>query len=444
MIGVKIRGADTIFSKRIRGAAFLRTLGGGVAVQVLTSATNFIVGLLLIRRTSSLEYGSFVLINTAVVFATTLQGAFIQPPMVIRLTSADRNGRATLIGGLYRDQTRLVPLLIVFPLAAAVVLAVRGQLDARAALILVAGTLAVICALHREFLRMVLFAYRLPNFVLQGDCISCVLLIAGAAVATFTPFPAAAVAAGMSMAALAERWQLSKVLWRLEPWDRNAPRGALREIFHQGSWSAFGGGMHFLFGQGYTYLVAAILNVPAVAALAATRLPIVPVNLISNGISALMLPTVSRWNQDHRAGVVLRRLAVFAAGLVGLMCAYLALMWLARDWIFTYILKKSFEQRDMLLLLWAVLCLVSVFRDQFMYFLAARARFQLMSSVTFICAVIALTTTFLAVRRLGTIGAPIGVLTGESINIAFTLALAAREARSRPGRAQTASSLEPT
>jgi O-antigen/teichoic acid export membrane protein len=436
-----------IFTKaRAQGSKFLRTLGGGVAVQIVTSAANFIVGLMLIRRTSSLEYGSYVLINTAVVFATTLQGAFIQPPMVIRLTSADSSGRADLVGGLYRDQSRLVPFISLLPLVIAVVLAARGQLDVRMGLILLAGTLAVTSALHREFLRMVLFAYRLPNAVLRGDCIASVLLIAGAAVATLTAFPAAVAAAGMSIAALAERWQLSRALWQHEPWNRNAPRGMLRKIFHQGAWSAFGGGMHFLFGQGYTYLVAASLNVTAVAALAATRLPILPVNLLSNGIAALMLPTVSRWNHDHRASVVLRRVTLFAFGLVGLMCAYLVFMWFTRDWIFTYILKKSFEQRDLLLVLWSVLSLVTVFRDQFMYFLAARGRFQVMSSVTFACAVIALTTTFLAVRRIGAIGAPIGVLAGELLNIAFTVGLSVREARSRPasGAPNATSSLEPS
>jgi O-antigen/teichoic acid export membrane protein len=410
-------------------------LSGGVAVQILTSGSNFIVGLLLIRRTSDIEYGSYVLITTAVVMATTLQGSFIQPPMLIRLTRSDRDGRAALIGGLYRDQNRLVPLLLIPLLAIVLFLSSTGRLDVRLAVMLVAGTAAMMTTLHREFFRMALFAYRLPNAVLRADTVYCLLLVGGAALATLGSFPAAFTALSMAVAALVGRYLLSKSLWRHESWNRKAPYGMLREIFHQGAWSAFGGGMHYLFGQGYTYIVAGSLSVSAVAALAATRLAILPVNLLSNGIGAVMLPTVAKWNHAQRASVVLRRVTLFAFGLMALMGAYLVVMWLTRDWIFTHILKKKFADRDLLLVVWSVISLVTVFRDQFMYFLVVRGRFQSTSSVTFACAVVSLTTTFIAVHHFGAIGAPIGVLTGETLNILGTGVLSVREARARPGAA---------
>jgi O-antigen/teichoic acid export membrane protein len=285
---------------------------------------------------------------------------------------------------------------------------------------------------------MVLFAYRAPHLVFRADAVYCLLLTSGAALATLAPFPAAFTALAMALAAMIGRYLLANALWQLAPWNRAARHGMVREIFHQGAWSAFGGGMHYLFGQGYTYIVAASLSIPAVAALAATRLAILPVNLLSNGISALMLPIVSRWNHDQRAGIVLQRVTLFALGLVGVMCAYLALMWLTREWIFAHILKKSFADRDPLLIVWSLIAVVTVFRDQFMYFLTARGQFQLTSSVTFACAIVSLTITSIAVHHVGAIGAPLGVLSGEVLNILGTLALSVREARLRPGAAALA------
>lgn len=413
-------------------------LSGGIAVQILTSGSNFIIGLLLIRRTSDVEYGLYVLITTAVLLSTTVQTAFIQPPMIIRLTRADAAARANLVGGLYRDQNRLVPFMAIPIAILAIVLRLIGQLNVEIVMVLIAGTAAIASALRREFFRMVLFSYRLPNLVLKADSVYCLLLVSGAALATLTPYPAAVAALTMALSNVVGRVFLSRALWRYEPWNRDASTGMFREIFRQGSFSAFGAASHWLFNQGYTYLVAATLNVASVAALAATRLPLAPVALLSNGIGSFMQPTVSTWTHHHPATTVLRRLTLFALLLSGAVCSYLIVMWLARDWIFVKVLKKSFAERDALLLTWSAVALVTIFRDQFIHFLTMRGRFQLTSSVTFISAIVSLTTSFTAIRYLGVIGAPLGILTGELLNVIGLIVFSLREARLRPHSAPVA------
>ena len=413
-------------------------MSGAVGVQVMMSASNFLVGLLLIRRTSDAEYGYYILMSTAVLLSTTVQGSFIQPPMIIRLTRSDRTARANLIGGLYRDQSRLVPLIAVLTAALAVALLLTGSLNLEIATLLVAGTAAIIMTLYREFFRMVLFAYRRPNDVLRSDSVYCLLLVGGAAAATLTSYAAAAAAFSMSMAALVGRWRLSQTLWRHEPWNPDAPPGMLREIAHQGAWSAFGSGVHWLFSQGYSYLVAALLDVKAVAAVAATRLLIMPVSLLSTGIGTLMLPTVSKWAHDHQASTVLRRLVLFSLALAGAACCYLVVMWWSRDWIFTHILHKSFGDRDLLLFLWCGIAVVTVLRDQMLYFLVTRGRFQQSSTLTLVSAILSLSISYTAMHRIGVIGALIGLLAGESFNVLGIVAFSLREARRSPGSVASA------
>jgi len=410
-------------------SAFLRMLSGAVAVQIILSASNFAVGLLLVRRTSDEQYGYYVLITTAILFGTTLQGSFIQPPMIIRLTRADARGRSDLIGGLLRDQRRMLPLVGVLLILVAAGFFLAGRLTWTLAAILACGAVAVVAALRREFFRMVLFAYRRPNDVLRPDFVYCILLVSGAYLATLTRLPAAVAATGLALAGIIGGSLLSRALRRHEAWNVHAPPGVLRDIAPQGAWSGFGGTAHWLFSQGYGYVVAGAIDVTAVAALAATRLFTMPVALLSIGIGTLMLPTASKWTKDHPPRAVLRRLALFATGLASAASCYLGVMWLARDWIFDNVLRKHFAGSDALLIVWSLNAVVTVFRDQLLYFLSARGLFRATSILTASCAVISLSCGFVLMHYLGAVGASLGLLIAEIINTLGIVGLSVREAR---------------
>jgi O-antigen/teichoic acid export membrane protein len=404
-------------------------LSSAVAVQAILSASNFIVGLLLVRRTADVQYGYYVLITTAVLLAITLQNSFIQPPMVIKLTNSDTAERARLIGSLYGDQRRLIPYAALVAVLIGLIAWFRGHLTAQLVMILCSGTVAVISALRREFFRMVLFGFRQTHAVLRSDGLYCVCLVSGAVLATLTPWPATVAALTLGASALIGTISLSRALWEFEPWMRDAPRGALREIASDGGWSAFGGGVHWLFSQGYSYLVAGTISVGAVAELSATKLFVTPVALLSIGVGALMLPTVSKWNQFHSVMTVLKRLALFGFGLNALSLVYFAVMWFARNWIFQHIMKRHFAQADLLLMVWCGNALVTVFRDQLLYLLVARSRFKRTSSLTFACAILSLSSSYILMHRIGVAGAAIGLLLGELCNTVGILVLALIEAR---------------
>jgi O-antigen/teichoic acid export membrane protein len=295
-----------------------------------------------------------------------------------------------------------------------------------------AATAATITSLKRNFLRSVLFGYSRPNDVLGSDTLYCVLLIAGAYAATFTRMPAAAAALTLAFACLAANRLLASVLWKYEPWNRKAPLGMLREIAPLGAWSAWGSAVHWLFSQGYNYLVAGKIGVAAVAALAATRLLVMPVNLLSTGVASLMFPMVSRWMRHMAAPKVFARLALASAGLAGLACIYLLVMWLARDMIFKDVITKQLPDRDRLLELWCVISVVMLFRDQLLHYLVASARFRLTSTITAISAMIAISSALAAMSYLGVVGALVGLLIGEVCNVAGIVVFSIRESRIAP------------
>jgi O-antigen/teichoic acid export membrane protein len=409
--------------------AFLRMFSSALASQVVLSATSFLVGLLLIRRSSDLQYGYYILVSGGIILACSLQNAFIAPTMIHRMTRLSRVQCGDLTGGLYREQRQLIAAAAGIALILTLSLWIAGLIGYSLMLLGLGAILATTAALRREFFRMVLLAYRRAHEVLRGDSVYALLLGVGVLLATFTPLPAAASILAAALAALAAGALLSRGLRRQESWNLQGEPGVLRQIAPLGAWSTAGAAIHWSFSQGYTVLIAATLDVGAVAAVAATRLLVMPVNLLSSGIGSLMLPLAARWLHDSGAPLVLRRLLAFALVIATLSLCYLGLLWLLRDWVFEVLLNKQFAQRDLLLLLWSASFVLMAVNQQLLWLLIARARFRQLTALGLASAAVALISSYWAMQSMGGVGAPLGILIGESIHTVGIVILSLREAR---------------
>jgi O-antigen/teichoic acid export membrane protein len=406
--------------------AFGRLLSSAVISQAVLSAASFLVGLILIRRTSDVQYGFYVLAFNAILLIVSLQNAFFNPPLAIRLNRLDRLGRGELVGGLYREQRRVLPGVGVAAIVSALGLWYMGVLDAHTGPLVIVTVAATLATLHREYFRLVLFADRRPQDVLRTDLVYVLLIVTGVWVASGTSAPATIAVLALTVAAVLSGVVLSRSLRRREPWNLDGQPGILREIAPLAAWATAGAAIHWTFSQGYTYLVAGTLDVAAVAALAGTRLLMMPVNLLVMGVGSLMLPFASGWLHQHGAATARRRLWISALGLGAAALCYSGVLWWFREWIFTVILHKRFIHRDELLLLWSAIFLVIVMRDQMNYLLAAQGRFRSLTLMTLGSAVVSLAASYLAILRFGVPGALMGMLLGESISAVGTLILSFR------------------
>ncbi len=414
---------------RRASGAFARMFGSAVVVQALLSATSLCVGLILIRRVSDEQYGFYVLTLNVIMLVTSLQNAFIQSHMVVRMTGASDAARADLIGGLYREQRKLLPYIAGLAAFVTLFCGVTGIFNRSAVSVALIAIFAVMAALYREFLRMVLLAYRLPDRVLKADLLYAAVLIGGVLIASLTQRAAVVADLSLAAAALACGSVCHRALWRYQRWNIHGSPGILREIAPLGAWTAAASAIHWLFSQGYNFLVAGTLGVTAVAAIAATRILIMPVNLLSSGIGTLMLPTVSNWLQTQSAPRVLRRQFFIAGCLCAAALCYFGVLWLVRDWLFIHVLKKSPAARDQLLLLWFGVGLLMLMRDQLLYLLLSRSRFRSLTALTFLSAILSLGTSYVGMHLIGPAGALVGVLVGELVNVSGLILLSFNESR---------------
>lgn len=405
--------------------------GSALIGQVVLSAASFGVGLLLIRFGSERQYGYYVLVTGAIILAVSLQNAFIAPAMISRMTTLGRRGCGALTGGLYREQRQLSLVVGGLSLLGVLLLWQSGLIGRDLALLGVTATLAMLLALQREYFRMVLLAYRHADRVLRGDVVYVVVLLAGVLLAVQGPagIVAAVAALALAGAALVASLRLSRSLRRVEPWDLKGVPGILRQIAPLGAWSTAGAAIHWSFSQGYGVLAAVTLDIHAVAAIAATRMLAMPVTLLATGIGSLMLPLTARWLVDHGARWVLRRLLWIAGVMALISMAYFGLLWLTRDWVFDVLIRKRFADGDALLLLWSASFVMMAVHQQLLWLLIARARFHALTLLALVSAVVAIVSSYLGMRHFGVIGAPMGILFGETLNVLGVVLLCQRELR---------------
>lgn len=411
---------------RLRQFAFARLMGSAVASQALLSGASFVVGMLLIRGTSAYLYGAYVLAVNAILLLVSLQNALFNPVLAIRIGRLDRAGRRALVGALCRAQLKLLPAAGTAAVLVAMALWWRSAFEAGVGWLLLATLASGLLVLQREFFRMVLLAYRRAHDVLMADASHALLLCCGVAAAILMRQPAAGALAALGLAAAVSGQLLVGRLRAHEAWERSPGAGILAGIGPVAAWSTAGAAVHWLFSQGYIYLVAARLDVAAVAAIAATRLLVMPVALLSTGIATLLLPLSSRWLAQHGDRLLWRRLGLLALAMCGVSLAYAGAVWWAREWLFEVVLRKQLPQRDPLLLLWTAIVTVIVMRDQLVYLLAAKGLFQTMTTLTLAAAVVSLAVGYLAMSRAGAMGALVGLLTGELISVIGVVLLSLR------------------
>lgn len=411
-------------------ARWLKLFSSAVIDQAMLSASNFLVGLVLIRHTTDEDYGHYVLGFTTLLLLTGIQGAYIGGPLSVLAPRQTPERRRQMLATLYRQSNRWIVRLM---LAVAIGCGVAGLVGLLTPFY--AGMGAIYCAtaaaaLDREYLRTGLMIYERPQAVLRADFAYVALLLAGAGTAAFVFSPAAPWVFGASaVAALAGAVLARRALSGDPGLEGPELPGLWRELAPLGGWAVAGSMIHWSFSQGYNYVVAGTLDLAAVAALNATRLLMMPANLMVTGIKQLLLPMAARWHEQSGLDAMLRRLFLFSGAVAGMTLAYFVVLWLLRDWIYADVLQKQIAQRDPMLLLWMSVFLLSGVRDLCMTGLLVRERFRTMTGLTSAAAVLALTSCWLGMRWHGAAGAVIGLLLGEIVNLVGVLFLIARERR---------------
>jgi O-antigen/teichoic acid export membrane protein len=412
---------------------FLHFFGTGVLDQILLSAANFIAGFVMIRFTSDVSYGQFVLAQSAVLLLVSAQAAWLCGPVVALAPAKSPTVRAQMIGYLGCSQTsflrRVALSLLAIPLAAFLL-----RISSAGMSLAVAGTiLAGWAAMRRDFRRSVLLIYSRPQAMLGADAVYVAVLLLGIALAMLVR-PAAGVVAIVALGAAG--WAGATVAHRLlavEPgWVSGDARPFWLEIRTIGLWSAVGAMTYWLFAQSYNYVLATRLDLTAVTNVNAARLVLTPVFVFMQGINSLLTPTAANWLARFGLPRMLRRLTVLTILITAIDLMYFAVAWTFRDWLIVDLMHKHIGDQDRLLILWACVALVFLPREALQAALYALKRVRSMAWLIGLSAVVSLSIMWLGIPHWGAASVLIAQVAGECVNLAGLVLLLWRHDPQRP------------
>lgn len=421
---------------------FLWHAASAILAQGLVSAANFAMGVLLLHTAGTQPYAHYVLAVNGIGLLVSLQTAFLGPPLSTRLPGLPQEAKSRLVGALLAEQQRvlwfagavLVFAIVVYllcsspfsPWAAGRQASHAGAPTPDILVVMVGAAGALLATLRREFLRQALLALRRAHDILGADLRYAILSMTGLLAISVVPsgLAPAVLLLAMATGAVHSRTVLQRALHQqfMPPAGRQA--GLLRDMAPLAVWSTSGAALFWVYTQGFLYLVAAQLGTQAVAALAATRLLLMPINLLSSGLGGLLAPAAARWLSVMGRTGLLRRLSGIAVTMGGLTVLWVGALYWLRPVLFPLLFRQPVEEADTLLLAWGAIYVSMSLRDQLGYLLTALGRYRQLTTLTALATLASVGGSLAGMAWLpDPRGAMVGVVAGEAVSLAGTLLL---------------------
>lgn len=405
-----------------------KLFGSAVIDQAMLSGVSLLIGLILIRNTTTAEYGYFVLAQTAIQLMVMAQDAWVGGPLTILAPKRERGDAIALLSNVRKDHHRWSWYLLPASLAVTGAGWQLGWIDVHQAIVLAITCFTLWAVARRELLRTVLLINRRQPILLAINLIYVAVLLSMIGAATFLDManaPLAIMALGVASVCsyLAARYVVS----RMDGWDQPMTADQRATYWDQartlGNWALFGSVVYWLYAQGYNNLVAFKIDASAVGMLAAARLLMTPLLLMTHGLRGVLIPMAAGWLRHEGPYPVLRRIVIILIGATLAGASYLAAIWFLRDWLFAEVLRMQLQDRDTLLLYWGAIILTGVVRDFIQIVLLAMEKFKPLAGLTVASAVTALSTMWFALDYAGLVGALWGIAAAEVISLVGSLAL---------------------
>jgi hypothetical protein len=170
--------------KERRLGQMVHMFGTGVIDQVVLSGANFLIGFAMIRFTSDVDYGQFILVQSAVLLLTSAQSAWLAPLCSI-MPSKPPAVRQAMVGTVEASQTRFLHKLVLAAVLVPVIGYLIGAWSLIVAIVSEGAIFASWTALQREYLRSVLVIYGRPQQMLRADVVYVAVLLPVIAFAVF-------------------------------------------------------------------------------------------------------------------------------------------------------------------------------------------------------------------------------------------------------------------
>jgi O-antigen/teichoic acid export membrane protein len=385
--------------------------GIATADQVLLSATNFVVSILLIQTVPKEDFGYYSVALPISLLLISLQDAVVNTPLTVLLASKTGDGRRDYVASLCYGQ-----FLVVLP-AAGVVLALLAFFPFPAldpSIRAIAAALCVTSAglLYREFLRSYLFAEEDPLSVLKLDVLHvAIFLCAFSGLHRVSAIRVSSVFLLMGGSALLSAlWFGRKRGWRFPP---PAVSRSYGENWRFGKWALAGVCVSHAQSYSYLYLLGIFAGSAAVADVTAARLLLMPLMLLQAGWGKIAVPYGSRLREAGKTRRFFREQIVSSLLYLAAVAAYVALLLACQEPLQRHLLTGKYASSFRYVMLWGAVFAAGFLGLNASFGLQAMMRFGTITKVSFLVMLVTVGSAWFLIRAHGIAGGLAALLLGE-------------------------------
>jgi O-antigen/teichoic acid export membrane protein len=386
--------------------------------QAMLSAVNFVVTIILIKSVSKVEYGYYSIAFSVSLFLVSIQNAIVTTPLTVLLTTKKGKYKQDYCSALCLGQFVIVLPLICTGLVIIMLLYSLGM-DATKASVSGALCLAAAGILFREFLRSYFFAEESPFKVFKLDLYYTLayLGLIGIAYLIFD-VNGAAVFIIMGVSAFLISIIFNRGLRYSYNWK--SIKESYSENWEFGKWALLGVFVTHIQHYSYLYLLGALSGSAAVADVSASRLLLMPFQLLQAGWGKTTMPRGSKLREKNQLKRFFNEQIMASLFITVALIFYVWLLLLGSDFLGSFLFTKKYEKSLNFIALWGVIFAMGNLALNASFGLQVAKEFHIITKVNIITMIITVCLAYFLIKHHEIEGGLVSLIIGETL-LAFAL-----------------------
>ena len=383
--------------------------------QAFLSGLNFLISIVLIKIVSKPEYGYYSIFFSIILLMGSFQNAVINAPLAVLLITKKGDEKRKYVGSLFFGQNLFLFLLAFIGIFGGLITWYFNLLESNLAVIIVAISLAFIGVLLREFLRAYFFADETPKTVLIIDVLYVVLfIILGYLAYIISQLNVAAVFFLMGLSSfLVGIFFIKSNKWNF---SRSDIKSSYSENWKYGKWALFGVTVTHIQTYSYLYLLGIIVSTAAVADVSAARLLLMPLILVQEGWSKVILPHGSKLREEDRLPRLFKEQIIISIAFVIVVISLVLALIFFKPFLLKIVLSDKYENSFDYIFYWGTIFLMGFISLNASFGLQVLKSFEVISKVNFVTMIVTLFFAYFLIYSNGIIGGLIALLIGQTIS----------------------------
>ncbi|MCZ2223138.1 MAG: lipopolysaccharide biosynthesis protein [Chitinophagales bacterium] len=400
--------------KNISKSLFYKSIIASVD-QAFLSGLNFFISIVLIKMVSKTEYGYYSIFFSIILFVASIQAAVINTPLAVLLITKEKEEKRKYVGSLFFGQNLFLLPLALIGVVGGIVMWYFDLLEPSLSTIVGAISLAFIGILLREFLRAYFFADEIPKIVLIIDVLYVVLFIVlGYLFYITSHLNVAVVFFLMGFCS----FLIGILFIKRNKWEFscNDIKSSYSENWRYGKWALFGVIVTHIQSYSYLYLLGIIVSTAAVADVSAARLLLMPLILVQEGWSKVILPHGSKLREGNNLQRVYKeQIAISVAFAVIVMSLVFALIFF-KPLLLNLILSAKYENSFDYLFYWGTVFAIGFIALNASFGLQVLKEFELISKINFVTMLVTVISAYLLIHSYDIRGGLIAIIFGNTVS----------------------------